>query len=419
MKNYSQAFRTHVWRFMDERGLWPTGGNAWVAVSGGVDSMVLLHVLSRLQEKLRVNIEALSVNHRSVPHSAKALEFCREQCQRWGIPFEGIEISQEVSANREHQWRKLRREAFGQVLSAHDLLYQGHHLDDSLEWSLLGQLKSSSRDIPGIAIISGHIRRPFLCVSRAQILRYAREEGIDYMEDPTNSNLDFERNFLRHSTTPWRERFPKYLKHYALRQNARYGMPQEGSFQQLRDTLGGQLFWSWEGDLAGARLRKALLGGIRELSNAGRGCLSKEVDKLLAAARNPQKRGPMAFSGGVSAYWERNLIYLIGKREESIRRQSAEHLTLEEKTYEGPRELQQFYHRSPEKLTLPLALPGGGPKKWTALTLPARHPLYGPFMREDGPWTSPVRLLANPKQIPWPLQIRQYRTPVDVWGGER
>ena len=419
---YGRKFRGHVRKFMDHHGLWPGKvRSCWVALSGGVDSMSLLHVLLTLRRERGVEIKAFSIDHCHRSNSGEDVAFCRNQCERLGVPFKSFQLTGGIRDNLEHRWRQMREGVVQEFLSSGEILYQGHHLDDSFEWYLLGQLKSSSREIPGIPLVNAYLRRPFLCVSKSQILRYAREEGVPFVFDKTNQDPRFERNDLRQSIAYWQQRFPKYLKHYALRQNdwahlhsCHVLKKEETKFLQLRDVLGGSLFCALgqERSLGGVLLKKAVLEGLHKLSCRGRGVLSKEVDKLLAAVERGEKWGPMVFSGGVLAYWERNMIYLLPKSAGQARERMVEKLLLQEKVYGGVQDFREFYVRSPEYLTFPLLLCNDGEK--TGLRLPSGHPLYRSLMKgvgEGGVWTSPLRLMSGHRKVKWPLKLLEYRPP--------
>ena len=415
---YAHSFHRHVLQFMDAKNLWPLSSpkRAWVALSGGMDSMCLLHLLVALRKERELDLVAVNVDHLSGAWSVQARDFCREQCASLEVPFVSYPLPSRfvgVGSNREHLWRQGRRVILGGLGKSGGRVYQGHHLNDSFEWYLLGQLKSSSKKIPGISLCHGPFCRPFLCVSRPQIESYAREKQISFITDPSNKEMSLERNFLRHSMEGWQQVFPKYLKHYVLRQNA--SLREGGSrFYRYQDAFGGWIYWSWQGDGGGANLREDLLTGIYDMSHKGRGSLSKEVDKLLVAVQKRDKLGPMIFTGGVFAYWEPPMIYLLSEGGQRERAWALKKMSLVEKTYDGWQELRDHYHRFPYHLTLPLFLPGGE----KSLKIPANHPLYAPLIRDFGSrgvWISPLRLLQRMRGVSsWPLRVREYTYPVDV-----
>ena len=247
------------------------------------------------------------------------------------------------------------------------------------------------------------------------------KRNIVFVKDASNQDQRFERNDLRRSISSWERRFPKYLKHYAQRQNDRaheqsvHALKKRGHFNHLIDEFGGQLFWSWT-KLGGADLKKALIKGICQLSSQGRGQLSKEVEKLLAAQQG-SRLGPMNFSGGVSAYWDEQMIYLLGEDDPKWREKKRKKLQWQWKTYRNSQELKSSYVQSPELLTFPLYLPH---PKVTGMALSSQHPLYGPWInhysplvvgpdQKEGFWASPLRLIGRSQRIHWPLKLLEFK----------
>ena len=378
--------------------------------------MALLHVLAALRREQGLELRALTIDHLSRAKSSRDVQFCRQQCECLQIPFSSLQIPEKISSNREHRWRQEREQIFKALLAPGDVLYQGHHLNDSWEWYLMGQLKSSSRYIAGIPLINGHLRRPFLCVSKSQIIRYAREQSIPFVRDLSNRDEQFERNSLRKSTASWERRFPKYLKHYAQRQNdwayqqSLHALKQSGSFHYLQDQFGGQLFWSWK-KLGGAALKQALIQGICKLSSQGRGQLSKEVEKLITAQKRGNRLGPMAFSGGVFAYWGHHIIYLLNQNGRKLREVKRKNLRPQWKMYHGLPDFKASYVRDAQFLTFPIYI---AHSKIKGMVLPPHHPLYAPYMdhsltQKAGFWASPLHLIQSNQRICWPLQVLEFK----------
>ena len=167
-------------------------------------------------------------------------------------------------------------------------------------------------------------------------------------------------------------------------------------------------------------MKQALLEGICQLSSRGRGSLAKEVDKLLAAVARGEKLGPMTFSGGVWAYWEQGMIYLLNQRIWRAREQELQRAPLQEKIYSNFQELRAFYAQVPEQLTLPLLLENPGSRGLGGVALPSKHPLYSPLTTtivgegKGRAWSSPLRLILRGEQrgMPWPLRVWEYACPM-------
>jgi len=177
-----------------------------VAVSGGVDSMVLLHVLRALGHPC-------SVAH--VDHGLRAAEsdadlaFVRAHCEREKIPFVSVRVDVNARAEREDvsvqmAARDLRYEWFHALHAADGLpIALAHHADDAVETLLINLLRGTgTHGWAGIRPKSGPFVRPLLATGRADILRYAREHGIAFREDGTNADPKYLRNRIRHEVLP-------------------------------------------------------------------------------------------------------------------------------------------------------------------------------------------------------------------------
>lgn len=189
----------------------------------------------------------------------------------------------------------------------------GHHLDDSYEWAIMQRNRSSRvKTTLGIPVRNGRIVRPLLCVSRKQIERLASFEGIPFRDDPTNKDLRFDRNYIRHKVVAnIRKRFPKYIKHYVNISN-------QASMNMNANVLAKSALidvYSYE-DGAVLIGQKFDVVQIQELmhsySNTDRGELVGPIAKMLEAIRNG-KKGPFQFSGGLEAYHTHQLLMIYRK----------------------------------------------------------------------------------------------------------
>ena len=321
LKNYAFVkWINYVENFMIRYDLWPKGEAAWVALSGGRDSTLLLFTMYSLFKRGRLkHLKLLHFNHRT-----------RSACQmEENLVVQYSELLQltlvkghpplpQGRSNIEHVARKERYAFFKRTIELGDRVYLGHHLDDSLEWSLMARFKSSRLESQlGIPVVNGAFARPFLGVTRKQISKMAKNLNLDWSEDESNQNIRFERNFLRIRTIPSiGERFPGYLRHYATssnelaRQLGVYRGRRGGPFRQKRLPLGGVgLFHPHlESNFLGAEglIRKI----VEQLSSGDRGSLASQIDKMIqAAARGRQ--GPIFFSGSVRGYMAPGVLFFI------------------------------------------------------------------------------------------------------------
>ena len=183
--------------------------------SGGCDSSVLLHALSRLRPA-GVTLKALHVDHRLHPESAAWAEHCRRFAAARDIPCEVIAVDAAAGAGESPEAcaREARYAAFASVLGEGDWLLLAHHQDDQAETVLLRLLRGAGPEgLAGMPVSrplgQGHLLRPLLDFSRAELAEWARREGLDWLEDPANAGTDPDRNFLRHEILPrLRSRWP-------------------------------------------------------------------------------------------------------------------------------------------------------------------------------------------------------------------
>lgn len=178
-----------------------------VGLSGGIDSVVLLHLLLQAQHKHCLNISAIHVHHGLSQHADEWADFCNTLCSDWKIPIEIKRVQVEpAKLGIEAAARNARYAAFEQ--SNADGIALAHHQDDQIETFCLAALRGSG--IRGLAAMSAHqildninIFRPLLHYSRQQIEQYAQQHQLPYITDDSNHNPAFLRNWLRHQGLPY------------------------------------------------------------------------------------------------------------------------------------------------------------------------------------------------------------------------
>lgn len=178
----------------------------WVAVSGGCDSMVLLHVLRELRHPVHV----VHVDHglRGAESAADAA-FVETHCRELGVPFvvERVDVEALVHASglsKQMAARELRYAVFHHcVEKGPQRLAMAHHADDAVETLFIHLLQGmGTRGWGGIPLQSGPFIRPLLEVSRSEIRAYAEEKGIPFREDASNADPAYLRNRVRHELMP-------------------------------------------------------------------------------------------------------------------------------------------------------------------------------------------------------------------------
>lgn len=203
MQKKWNGFEHQIWKNLSEQGL-ATHESFLLAVSGGLDSMVLLKVMQALKPQARLKV--FHYHHGPTPNT-ELLAF-REQCrdlvraeassQTEFLTAESFSELRSEDEAREARWSALRT-----VQQPDDVVITAHHLDDRLETVLLKLIRGTSLEgISGFQMWNQKTFRPFLNLSRAELKKYAEEKAVKWCEDPTNQESDYLRNWLRNKWLP-------------------------------------------------------------------------------------------------------------------------------------------------------------------------------------------------------------------------
>ncbi|MGB9093059.1 MAG: tRNA lysidine(34) synthetase TilS [Gallionella sp.] len=195
----------------------PAHSTILIGLSGGADSVVLLHLLHSLAARYAWQLSALHVHHGISRNADAWAEFCAGLCERLRIPFhlERVDIAPLRGHGIEAAARKLRIAAF----SRHgcDYVALAHHADDQAETLLLQMLRGAGvRGAGAMPVLarraaSPALLRPLLHCARSEILDYAVAHGLQWVEDESNANDSYPRNYLRHRVMPLlTQHFPAY-----------------------------------------------------------------------------------------------------------------------------------------------------------------------------------------------------------------
>ncbi|KPM49303.1 tRNA lysidine(34) synthetase TilS [Jiulongibacter sediminis] len=178
-----------------------------LAISGGVDSMVMLDLFSQLP----YYFEVAHVNFSLRGKDSDADEnLVRDTCQKLKIPFHARKFDtqkegEEAGMSTQMIARQLRYHWFEELLETQNLnlLATAHHADDHLETALLNLVRGTGiSGLKGILPVNGHIVRPLLFASKAEVMAYAKGKKIKWREDSSNSSRKYKRNFIRHEVVP-------------------------------------------------------------------------------------------------------------------------------------------------------------------------------------------------------------------------
>lgn len=212
----THEFQEKVADYVKEHELVQAGDNVIVALSGGADSVALLHVLVSLS----VNCVALHCNFGlRGTESDRDEGFVRNLCDSLGVVLKvkGFDVpayEQKYKVSTEMACRELRYEWFEQEREAMGAKYiaVAHHHDDNVETLFLNMLRGSGiQGLSGIKQKNGNIIRPLLCVTRKEVENYLDACGLSYVVDSTNLENDFKRNKIRNILIPtFKQLFPNF-----------------------------------------------------------------------------------------------------------------------------------------------------------------------------------------------------------------
>ena len=170
-----------------------------VALSGGIDSVVLLHFLNKHYPG---HIRAVYINHNLSKFSHEWSTFCATLCNADKIEYKNININLENSSNIEENARKKRYLSLTSELRVGETLCTAHHQEDQAETFLLQLFRGSG--VTGLAsmpkiksIDDSELYRPFLNISKQKIIDYASKNHLEWIEDDSNLDTNFKRNLLR------------------------------------------------------------------------------------------------------------------------------------------------------------------------------------------------------------------------------
>ncbi|GHC24335.1 tRNA lysidine(34) synthetase TilS [Aidingimonas halophila] len=201
----------------------PPGSAVWVALSGGLDSSLLLWLATEANRHYDRDLHALHINHALQGAAADFEAHCHRLCSWLGIPLrvEHVDVPDDSDLGPEGAARQARYAAFMRCVAEGETLWLAQHRNDQAETFLLAALRGSgTRGLAGMSRVrdwhNRHLMRPFWAVPRARLEAAAHELKVPWIEDPTNADTAFDRNFLRHQVLPLlRSRWPAVDKSLA------------------------------------------------------------------------------------------------------------------------------------------------------------------------------------------------------------
>ncbi len=203
---------------MIDKTLLKYGETIAVALSGGKDSVCLLHLLLSVREELSLTVKAVHVNHsiRGIESDRDEI-FVKELCDNFGVELKTFTVdaptfSNENNLSLEQGARVLRYKIFSDLVNSGycEKIATAHHKDDNFETLLFNLFRGAGiKGLSGIKSVNDYVIRPISQLSRKDVDDYVQENGFNYVEDSTNFDTSYTRNFIRHELVPKiLERFP-------------------------------------------------------------------------------------------------------------------------------------------------------------------------------------------------------------------
>lgn len=209
MKPSNHLFE-HIRLYCTEQNLIAPGSTIVVGLSGGPDSVFLLHYLASLRQELNLTLIAAHLDHGWRTESAQDAQFCQELADSYQIPLivrslKDAPADFKFNGSKEEFGRKARRAFFEQVAKEHNAqaIALAHHADDQIETFFLRLIRGASlTGLAGIKAQDGLYIRPLLSISKQEILDYLHEHKIPYVIDASNQSDEYLRNRIRNSVIP-------------------------------------------------------------------------------------------------------------------------------------------------------------------------------------------------------------------------
>jgi len=181
-----------------------------VGLSGGPDSVFLLHYLHSLIPTLKLKLVAAHLNHQWRPTADRDQAFCTELCKTLEIPFvsatlDQIALTKKYNGSKEEFARYKRRAFLEKVADEYqaDAIALGHHADDQIETFFIRLVRGATiAGLQGMRPKEGRYIRPLLSISKATIVQYLQENQISFCTDETNQDPSFLRNTVRLNLIP-------------------------------------------------------------------------------------------------------------------------------------------------------------------------------------------------------------------------
>ncbi|MDR0646664.1 MAG: tRNA lysidine(34) synthetase TilS [Elusimicrobiota bacterium] len=223
-------FEATIWqeliKFDKAKGFFKPKSNVLVGLSGGADSVALLHFVKQMSLKKHFSAYACHINHGLRKAAADDAVFSKLIAAKLGVPFllkkaNVKSLAKKENLSIEHAARKARYKVLEETAKklGCSKIALAHHLDDNAETILLNILRGTkAKGLLGIPVCRQigkiWIIRPFLCITKEQVLKYIKANSLDFINDESNGDEVFTRNWVRNSLLPLLEKKqPKIRQH--------------------------------------------------------------------------------------------------------------------------------------------------------------------------------------------------------------
>ena len=301
----------------------PTPARYVIAFSGGLDSTVLLHAFAASRASHQTPLVALHVDHGLHAESAAWADHCRAFADARELEFHGlkVDVDRQSGMGLEAAAREARYAALRNLLEPNDWLVSAHHKDDQAETLLLNLMRGSGpAGLAGIGSLRpfacGWLVRPLLEVARNDLEKYADEHGLDWVDDPSNADQRFDRNYLRQEVLPllearWPDAAGRIRRSATLAREASSLLTDlaEADFEQVGDRPDRLLISKLLG-LSSARQRNVLRHVCSSLGLPMPGAvhLQQILSQLFEAREDAQ---PVVSWPGVAVRRYRDRLYIL------------------------------------------------------------------------------------------------------------
>lgn len=210
-------------RLLESLARLPQPRRYWVGFSGGADSTALLQALHECRERLAAPFQAVHFHHGLHDEADAWLSHCQAFCRARNIPFRGerLEVVVDRRCSLEEAARNARYRIAATLLQPDEMFLTAHHAQDQAETLFLNLMRGSGIEglagIPPVRTLArGWVGRPLLDVDRSALESWLRDRAVEWLDDSSNTDVSFDRNYVRHEVFPLLEkRWPELTKRLA------------------------------------------------------------------------------------------------------------------------------------------------------------------------------------------------------------